>query len=331
MTGRSMTEYQVDDPNAEAALWLMRERSGRMSDDERERFDAWLSSAENKAAYDALLAADAGLEEFGHELLAENFEAELHELNDEREARRLSWPQFTALAATLLVALVSVSFVLPGDSVSTVEFRTALGAQQRVPLEDGSVVTLNSGSEMEVSLARSHRDVDLERGEAFFDVARDQNRVFRVETDHGAITVVGTSFNVRTERDVTSVSVVSGIVDVRPEGGETVTLLAGESIRFGPSVGVVRKGAFDATGVLAWRRGRVVVADRPLSEVLDELNRYYPTPIVLGANAPADAPVTGEFPIDDPDVAVRGLTAALGLQAQTRQGGIVLSLADGAN
>src|SRR3546814_15029131 len=92
---------------------------------------------------------------------------------------------------------------------------TATGEILRVPLRDGSAVTLNSNSEIDVDFDEGIRHVRLLRGEALFDVAKDSSRPFVVEADSTRVTAVGTSFTVHrvSGRDV-RVLVREGVVEL---------------------------------------------------------------------------------------------------------------------
>ena len=315
-------------PADEALEWMSRHLSGTLSPEEKHRFDQWYNTPQNRQAYDHLIESAGGADPFAEDLVAEAFEEELTEFARKREGPRWQPLSVAAIAATVALVAAVVTLTMPqAPSVQTHLYATGVGGRDTVPLGDGSVITLNTDTRLEVALGDDSRRVDLKGGEAFFNVARDAGRPFSVMTDYGEVVVTGTSFNVRSIGEQVSVSVVSGAVDIRPEGFEAVTLLAGDAIRFGPSLGRPVTDRFDATNVLSWRGGRVVFDETPLSEVTAELNRYYATPLILGPGAPLDAPVTGQFETDQQQVAIRGLSAALSLDVERTGEGYVLSSA----
>src|SRR5690606_23248529 len=112
-----------------------------------------------------------------------------------RTGGRLRW---AALAASLVACAWLMATWLPGPAGPAMH-RTALGEVLRLPLADGSAVTLNSASEIRVDFSASHRQIDLLRGEALFDVARDVRRPFVVAADGVEVVAVGTSFSVHRE------------------------------------------------------------------------------------------------------------------------------------
>ena len=321
MEGRISTDQH-------ATEWMTRHLSGQMTHDEAERFELWLQEPENREAYNRLAHAAGSADVFGEELLAQNFAEELEALSQEHQRRHKAWPAVAAIAATLLAAVMTGLFVLTPQEPETLRYATLIGHREAVPLEDGSMITLNTATQLDVTYAPDIRDVTLTSGEAYFSVARDPERVFSVRTAHGTITVTGTSFNVRTLGEETSVSVISGAVEVELTGLDRVTLLSGEAVSFDAGTRLLEKTVFDATQVLSWRTGRVIFEDTPLTDVVEELNRYFQTPLVLAARAPGDAPVTGEFDITDQLTAVRGLSVALSLGVTREPDRILLTPAE---
>ena len=326
---RNMQDVNVTKSIEDEALhWMTRRLSGAMSPEEEHRFEEWLSVPGHQAAFDSLADAAASLDDMADDLLAESFEAELEEFAERQSNAGQPWWRYAGIAATLAaVAAAGLLMLSPADP-ETLHFATAVGDQRTVPLEDGSRLTLNTSSTIDVTYDKAARRIALAEGEVFFDVARDPARRFTVDTGLGTVAVTGTSFNIRKDADRVRVSVISGAVDVRPATAEAVTLIAGEAVEFGPDLGAPVKLGFDATQVLSWRSGRVIFEDVPLGEVADELNRYFDTPLVLAASAPVTAPVTGEFNINDPATTIRGLSVALSLEVRRLPDAVVLSAGD---
>ncbi len=197
----------------------------------------------------------------------------------------------------------------------TLAYETSIGDAKKVTLADGSLIELNTSSRVEVDYSRSMRTVELSGGEAYFNVEKDATRPFVVKTSLAAISVTGTSFNVSTIDDRSVVHVLTGVVDVRPKRGPPSTLLAGDAIAIeqnGASGPVLR---YDPSLVFGWRTGKARFRDAPLGDVLQSLNRYFPTPITLADQSLATLPVTGEFDIRDRDTAVAALKLVFNLES----------------
>lgn len=93
-------------------------------------------------------------------------------------------------------------------------YRTRVGEQRVIRLDDGSRVSLNSDTRLEIKFSRDQRWVSLSRGEAYFEVAHNPNRPFVVSAGRHDVTAVGTTFLVRYDADITAVTLVEGKVIV---------------------------------------------------------------------------------------------------------------------
>ena len=209
-----------------------------------------------------------------------------------------------ASAAVLLLGLLSFSNLpmrLQADHL------TVVGERQRLQLEDGSKVLLNTNSAFSSTINDQQRVARLFQGEAYFEVAA--NRGQPLEIDAGPVTasVRDTSFAVRYLDGVAQVRVQRGDVDLRSAHSDArVRLSAGESIRIGPN-GFDQPARLDPATDLAWVQGRLVFENCPLNQVLAELRRYYPGWIINNNERLANVSVTGNYRLDQPLDVVRSL------------------------
>ncbi len=134
-------------------------------------------------------------------------------------------PRFAvaALLATVVVAIGLWFYPHPEERIET-----ALGEQHSVVLSDGSLVTLNTASEIELHFSSTHRGITLLEGEALFQVAHDVTRPFEVTAGEVTVRAVGTKFNVDRHSQTLKVTVVEGRVEVAT-GSARIPLSAGES------------------------------------------------------------------------------------------------------
>ncbi len=212
-----------------------------------------------------------------------------------------------AWAAGLLVA-VGLGLAADLPLRLQADHRTATGVQERLQLADGSRVLMDTGTALATDLEGDERRTRLLRGAAFFEVTPDPARPFRVAAGPAVVTVVGTAFAVRYLDGRVTVTVRHGTVDVARPGGPAVRLHAGEEVVVTAS-GVGAEHPADLSAALGWVDGRLVFEDRPLREVLDELDRYYPG-LIMVPDSLADRRITGNYRLDDP---VRTATALAGL------------------
>nr|WP_157712096.1 FecR domain-containing protein [Pseudomonas sp. PB120] len=209
-----------------------------------------------------------------------------------------------ATAAVLILGLFSFSNLpirLQADHL------TVVGERQRLQLEDGSKVLLNTNTAFSSTINEQQRVARLYQGEAFFEVPADRGRALEIDAGPVKASVRDTAFAVRYLDGVAQVRVQRGDVDLRATHNDTrVRLSAGESIRIGPN-GFDRPAKLDAATDLAWVQGRLVFENCPLSQVLAELSRYYPGWIINNNERLADVAVTGNYRLDQPLDVVRSL------------------------
>jgi transmembrane sensor len=183
---------------------------------------------------------------------------------------------------------------------------TAVGEQRSVVLGDGSLVTLNTSSSIEVHMAKDRRTVRLLAGEALFEVAHDATRPFDVASGDTTVRATGTQFNVDRRDTSTTVTVVEGRVAVftTPAGtqGEASTRLpleAGEQLTLAPR-GARHPVRTDVATAIAWTQRKLIFEHRQLGEVAAEFNRYNRQVIDIQSAELRNQEVTGVFQANDP-------------------------------
>jgi len=222
-----------------------------------------------------------------------------------RESRRHTWP-FVSIAACLLAAIAVVVWMS-----QPLRYHTARGEQRSVQLADGSVVTLNTSSTIEVSLHKDRRIVRLLEGEALFEVAHDKARPFDVQSGSAVIRAVGTQFNVRERVDGVTVSVLEGRVRVNtvaksesthaPATPDTRYVSAAEQVVVKGSTVGIPKHIDNVAPITGWLQRRLVFDHEPLGAIAQELNRYNHTQIHIADATLYHQEITGVFRANDPD------------------------------
>jgi len=226
------------------------------------------------------------------------------------------------LAAMVLVAAIAGAWFL---LASPQRYVTSVGEQRSVVLADGSLVTLNTASEIEVRFQKRQRLIRLLRGEGLFQVAHERERPFDVVVGDTIVRAVGTQFNVDRRVSGTTVTVVEGKVAIEsqalagrgsastrsvggqstpagmptPAGG-TLVLAAGEQLTVTPHEQSKPIHA-NVTTATAWTQRRLVFEHRPLGEVAEEFNRYNHHSIRIESAALREQQVTGVFQANDPN------------------------------
>ncbi|WP_340063181.1 FecR family protein [Ascidiimonas aurantiaca] len=190
------------------------------------------------------------------------------------------YAQIASVAVVLSVIIVSYHFVVKHTSLVTLVNHTKLPLRET--LQDGTQVVLGVGSSLEypVSFATSSRNVTL-KGEAFFDVAEDSTKPFRVTAGKTITTVFGTSFNIvlDTISKDTRISLFTGLVKVKiTNRNDSWDIKPGEEFQLQNSAPSVVK--FNRQEVSAWRLPSYSFIDEPLTRVFKVLEKRYHVPIV---------------------------------------------------
>jgi transmembrane sensor len=203
-----------------------------------------------------------------------------------RARRRLAPWSGGALAATLLIAM-GTFWWFTGPGAWTV-YTTAVGDQREVTLPDGSLMHLNTDSEVAVRFGKTGRNLRLVKGEALFDVQHDVQRPFLVQSADTVIKAVGTSFDVYRHESGTRVAVIEGVVQIsdprsgakkvsaaaQREVGSEQLLAAGQAVEVSARGEVSPRKKIDTTQAAAWRQRRLVFEGDSLGDIIAEFNRY---------------------------------------------------------
>jgi len=235
---------------------------------------------------------------------------------------------YRALAASVLIAVtLGVGWYLLPSGPS---FRTAVGGLAAVPMSDGSRITLNTDSEVRVAVTETERRVDLEQGEAFFEVAKDPNRPFVVKAGNQRVVAVGTKFSVRRGGDSDDVLVVVTEGRVRVESARTtappIEITAGNVARSGDAgVLVQQKPLAEVEVLLSWRSGYLVFKDTTLADAVAEFNRYNISKIVIEDASVAVIRIGGNFRSTNVEAFVRLLEDGFPIRVEQRDQRIVLT------
>lgn len=186
-------------------------------------------------------------------------------------------PVWAFAGAAIILLIVLQRFDFGGESQAWQRVAVPHGERQQMRLADGSIVELNAGSTLKypARFSAAKREVELE-GEAFFEV-QSASTPFEVKTIHASVRVLGTSFNVRTWENATQVFVKTGRVGIAPKQSSTENeiFLTPGLAAICDTVAVLLTRVPAPEDVLAWREGKLVFRDRPLPEVLAELQRHF--------------------------------------------------------
>lgn len=261
---------------------------------------------------------------------AELEQASRGNVQSRRPSRR--WRFFpTSLAASILLTLVSAGawYLWPtGD-----RYYTPIGGVASVPLNDGSKITLNTASEVRVALTPKERRVELDKGEAYFEVAHDPSRPFIVQVGNKRVVAVGTKFSVRRNGDDIRVVVTEGKVRVErtagagtevsqeQEQGPGKAFLTPGSIASAGDDGIVvqERALAELEGGLSWRQGYLTFHDTSLADAVAEFNRYNAHRITIEDSKVAAIRISGTFRAVNYEAFVRVLDDGFAIHASNTE------------
>ena len=301
----------------QAAEWAARLESGDLTPEEREAFDAWLAAdIRHLGAYARVEAGLVRLERL-RAVGACTLRAQTPVVAPIWTRRRIV---LTGTTAAGLAAAAIVGAIVLQDSGPRA-FATDIGETRTVALSDGSIVTLNTDSRMSVRYTKTERRIHLDRGEAFFKVAKNRARPFIVDALNTEVRAVGTSFTVRAlpQRPI-QILVQEGVVEVTRTGaldGVRVRAVA-QTQTLVPAVAPIVTHVVPLPQVarnLAWRYGRIALENETLGDAAEEFARYSNTRIVVDP-AVANRTVTGRFASNDPVGFARAAASVLNLHVE---------------
>lgn len=285
-----------------AAVWLMRREEPDWSFEDEARLEAWLAlDPRHKVAFWEL-------------------EYSWIQVGRLRPGSVGRWP--LAAAAVLLAA--SLVFVVAGPvpwSLSAQTYRTDKGGRQTTPLKDGSKLDLDTATRVRAKIGAERREVWLEAGQVYFDVAHDASRPFVVHAGPRTITVLGTKFSVRRDGERVEVAVVEGRVRVDQAIALPGDIMLSEGEQTRLSLNAPQKVANE----LAWRDGMLAFDHATLADAAAEFNRYNQRQLVVEGASTAAMQVSGRFRADEPEAFGRIMNEVFHLALRQEEDRIVIS------
>jgi transmembrane sensor len=238
--------------------------------------------------------------------------------------RRFVWGG-GAIAASVVLLAASLTLIPRGQT-----YETRLGESRVVTLPDGSVMTLNTDTNVNVRFSDAERLIELDHGEALFDVAHNKVRPFVVLTDGARVRAVGTSFTVKKlDGEPLAVMVSDGTVELtRPTIQKPVRIAANNTVTVGARSTAPKPVSISREEVVretAWKAGRIAFEGESLSEASAEFARYSEIRIVVDDPTVGREEITGLFASNDPVSFAKAAALSLGLKAEVGNGEVRLT------
>lgn len=171
--------------------------------------------------------------------------------------------------------------------------------QYQVTLSDGTLVKLNSASTLTYStqFTGSERLVELE-GEAYFEVAKNKNKPFKVKSKGQTVTVLGTHFNVHAySKEPIETTLLEGSISLQPDiaQSQATILKPGQQASFNNNT--LRVSAVNTEDAIAWANNLFVFNNMPMSQIMKQLERWYDVEVIYPDNLASET-LYAEIPKD---------------------------------
>jgi transmembrane sensor len=329
---------------SEAAAWSERLHQPVVSEETQSAFATWLADAEaHGAAYEAVERTWVQVQgaAIHPQILALRHETALRLTR--RGSTSVRFSRWAAAATALIIVSGSAALLggwLHSDRVlqsagresppepTMAHYATEVGEQLTATLTDGSQVTLDTQSALDVAFTPSERAVRLARGQIYLKVAKNHQRPFVVEAANRRIVAVGTAFDVRVEGTQVRVAMVEGTVRVEPRQGPgaatnaphlapipAVTLTAGQQLLVDAGA-VDRVTASEPNRATNWLRGQIVFDNARLTDAVAEVNRYSKTKVELADPAIGQLRLSGAFATGTPALFIEAVTSYFPVQVR---------------
>jgi len=317
----------------QAVHWLVRLRSDDLSEAETFAFADWLS--EDASHSQAFAAAEAALNDMAFvashsKTMAITPENSLPKLSTNTQAisikhhkQRPSYQRWALLSLGLAAAwLFAMLLVVPEqtqlfrDYLS--DYHAQTGELRDIGLVDGTHLLLNTNTAVSVDYSDGLRQITLLHGQARFTVAPDRQRPFEVVANGLTVQALGTIFEVYNQasgevRVIVEEHAVAARTQSQAQPPESTKLQEGQQLRYRPGESL-QVSTVDTGLSGAWQRHELFINDRPLTELVHELERYRVGRIFIANDKLKKMRVTGVFPLDNPEVVLESIRKVLGLE-----------------
>jgi ferric-dicitrate binding protein FerR (iron transport regulator) len=265
--------------------------SGNISTEERQGLLTWVDgSEENRSYFDEMIQLWAATEDYDNEFeadieqawqkvagkVAEKAPFRIEPKTSKKKGFFLNNKMLLRVAAAALLLVIATYWW--SNSNQMVVMQTAFNESIEIELPDGSTVSLNQNSQISYPKSFKKRNIKLS-GEAFFDVARDEERPFIITSGETETRVLGTSFNVRAypEDDKVTVTVSSGRVEFNAEDNpaQKVVLQVNEEGVFTKNQKEVAKVEVINKNAISWKTQKLSFSDTPMKNVFDDLEKHF--------------------------------------------------------
>ncbi len=238
--------------------------------------------------------------------------------------RSRRWYLPAAIAACLSCVALFMAFERPPDALQS--YQTQRGELRQITLDDGSRVALNGLSQVSIEFDKQRRHIQLQRGEAYFEIARDSNRAFVVAINNVKVRVLGTAFNVDVLPQQLDISVTHGVVEIALPGAAALRAVKGEQVSLsldssGTVASTTMRKLDDIDQVYSWRQNMLRLNGESLQSAIEKINRQSSRHIVAVDDSIKEFAVYGAFDLTNVESFLNAMEALYPIhRVETDQG-----------
>ncbi len=311
------------DVRAAAAIWLERRQRGDWNPKDQSELDIWLAqSMAHRTAYwrvaDAWTRADR-LKVLG---------TPMRERPAQTQHKSFTPWFFRIAAAAVVVGAVGAAVMAYVSKPAQQTYGTTIGGRETLAFADGTEIDLNTDTVLRASVTREHRQVWLDKGEAYFRIKHDAAHPFVVIAGGHRVTDLGTQFIVRRDGNRVEVSLMEGRaqVDAPSSAVRPTTLKPGDVlVATANTMSVTQKPPRMLSDQLGWRQGVIVFRHTTLADAAFEFNRYSNRKLTVADGDVGRLTVVGTFRANDMTSFVEVARTIFGLKVERRGDETVLS------
>lgn len=296
----------------ELIAWSVRLSSGTASEQDEYDFQQWRAKdTRHEAAWQTLHAMEQTLnvvpaksKTLVTQTIALVDQQSQHSGKSHNTFKQLGLGAIAFFAVSLLVSQL-------GPWYQQSHFATPLGQRATFTLSDGTTMTLNTNTSVDIHYALFKREIVLNNGEIYLETGKDTKalfgrRAFWVNTKQAALEAIGTRFSVYQQETSTRLHVSEGIVAMHTDTHPPVRAFANESYHMQGATFFPVKVASQQQDLTAWLDGVIVAKQMPLNALVPELLRYQALPVTYDAEV-GNLTVSGVFQLNRADPAEHAL------------------------
>ncbi len=318
MQQKNQTDF--DEVLIEAAEWYVQCKEG-LSDTEQDEFTRWKASCiQHTKAWKEITATWGALNNIAEH---PNARVILEHCEKEEKQQRRRWQTGSVAILALCLFLPLMWSIQNNYEVTywTSDYRTFKGEIENLTLEDGSQLTMNTTTSIDVDFSTNERRITLKQGEFFIDVALDPKRPLIIVTEAGTARALGTRFTVERipQKGSSDTAMRVAVYESRVRVCASQINKCKDITEHREIEMTSHQMSTVATikpSEPTWLRKQLSVRDEPLVEVLNELARYHQGVLYFDPNELDHLRISGTLPLDDIPHALDALALTLPIEAK---------------